>query len=228
MGIMKGIDISGWQQPSIIEKMNPDFCIIKATEGVGYTSDGCKNHVNAWYAHAMARKKKAYTGFYHFARPDLGNGPEAEAKSFVETVLNIIKGRPLYPILALDWEGKALNYGPDWAYWFLEAVKTAIPNTTPFIYMSSSVTRGYDWSKVAKIARLWVAAYTDNLSETADIHHWKHYSIWQWTDTPCDQDKFMATGTAWELLSGVGKPDETHKEWKITSSTDDKIILERV
>lgn len=227
MAKMMGIDVSGWNQTNDIDKANPSFLIVKATEGVGYKSDGLYNHVNAWRTRCAVTGFRPYTGFYHYARPDYGNTPEAEVDWFMHTINAIPGVWGLYPIFALDWEGAALSYGPTWAYKFLTALKKKIPGT-PFIYMSSSVTRAYDWSKVAGIARLWVAAYCNIETDTPDIRHWKHYSMWQYTDTPYDKDFFMSSGVAWENLSGTAKQSETGKQWKVTSSTDDKIILERV
>ena len=49
-------------------------------------------------------------GVYHFARPDLGNSPEAEAEFFV----NNIKGYLNEAIIALDWES-ANKWDTGWA-----------------------------------------------------------------------------------------------------------------
>ena len=76
--MLKGIDISHHN----FNMVNPqdlnllDFVIMKATEGVRF-----KDNKMPIYANILSLDK--IMGFYHFARPDLGNDPEDEALHFI-------------------------------------------------------------------------------------------------------------------------------------------------
>ena len=63
-----------------IYKNNTNFVICKATEGVGFIDPKFKRN------QSEARRVGLPLGFYHFARPDLGNSPEAEADFFLNIV----------------------------------------------------------------------------------------------------------------------------------------------
>ena len=60
---LKGIDISKWQTGIDLSKVDCDFVIVKATEGIGYVDRKC----DSFYQQAKRLGKKL--GFYHFARP---------------------------------------------------------------------------------------------------------------------------------------------------------------
>lgn len=225
MATMRGIDVSGWNKPEQIARFDPQFVMIKATEGVGYVSDGLRPMYKAWRDYAAKTNRIPYTGFYHYARPDLGNSARSEAKAFISEVQKMKDLADCYPLYALDWEGAAINCGVNWAQTFLKTVADEL-KTIPLIYMSSSVTRQYDWGNVAKIARLWVAAYCDTLTEQEDVYFWKHWSMWQHTSSPIDKDVFMADGTAWRNLSDP-RHNQNAAKWVITNETDTKIVLEK-
>ena len=78
---MDGIDISNWQVGIKPSSMQIDFCIIKATEGVGFVDKCFKN-----WANELVESDKLF-GFYHFAR---NNPPYDEAVFFYETTKNYI------------------------------------------------------------------------------------------------------------------------------------------
>ena len=83
--MLKGIDISKWQDGINLEAIETDFVICKATEGVGYTDKTC----DGYYQKAKSLGKKL--GVYHFARPDLGNSAVAEADHFIKETLGYHK-----------------------------------------------------------------------------------------------------------------------------------------
>lgn len=225
MATMKGIDVSGWNKEGVISEQKPEFVIVKATEGVGYVSDGLHRLYREWRDYASLNGIMPLTGFYHYARPDLGNSGRAEAHSFLDTVGGLAGLSAAHPLYALDWEGAALGHSQDWALDFLNVVKKET-GSTPFIYMSSSVTRQYDWSKVCQIARLWAAAYASTLTKS-DIKYWERYSMWQYTSTPVDTNKFMADSKAWINLANGEKGVSTPvKNWVITEQTENKIVME--
>lgn len=146
---MRGIDISNWQRDIDVSATDADFVIVKASEGVN------------WYDPSYERLADAtlecgkLLGFYHFARQ---NNWKDEADTFLAAVEPYLGSC----ILALDFEADAVNNGPSWAEMWMDYVyeKTGVK---PIIYMSKSVTRGYDWSSVAEKYALWGAQYADIL-----------------------------------------------------------------
>ena len=68
--MMHGIDVSNWQSGLIPSNLSIDFCIAKATEGIGYTDRSCDGFIQNCIENGIL------WGFYHFARE---NNPEAEA-----------------------------------------------------------------------------------------------------------------------------------------------------
>jgi len=73
----KGIDISNYQSNLDFNKVDAEVCIIKATEGLTYTSPSFK------VQYALAKLQGMKVGFYHFLR---GNDPIAEAKHFLQAI----------------------------------------------------------------------------------------------------------------------------------------------
>ena len=91
---LKGIDISKWQTGIDLSKVDCDFVIVKATEGIGYVDKSC----DMLFQKALRLGKKL--GFYHFARPTKNNDPVREADFFYENC----KGYFGKAIPILDWE----------------------------------------------------------------------------------------------------------------------------
>lgn len=170
--MLKGIDISRYQNGIAIKNLNIDFVIVKITEGVGYTDPNYKQFLEE----AMASNKKI--GIYHFARPDLGNTAFDEATWFITKAKDYLKKA----ILVLDWEVNVSN--TTWAYDFLKTVyeKTGI---RPVIYMSASPANTYDWERVVKgNFGLWVASYGANTGAPGikpTNKYWPFYILWQYT-----------------------------------------------
>lgn len=175
MAYLNGIDISAYQSSIEISKLDTDFIIIKATEGLDYKNRYCK----AWADEALKLNKKI--GFYHFA--SYGQDPWEEALYFWK----VVKDYAGKAIFVLDYEAEALKQGPEWAKKFLDRFYDFSGNR-PFIYMSQSVAAGYDWSKVAKDYPLWVAAYPNTLptkyyvpNKLKNIGSWKEETIRQYS-----------------------------------------------
>lgn len=168
-----GNDIARYQGDIDYEiyKDNSHFVIIKATEGVGY--------IDPKYARNRdeARRVGLPLGYYHFARPDLGNSPENEAIYFCKIVTaNIREGETLY----LDYE-PASNPFPvvDWCKRFLDTVFTRT-GVRPMIYLNKSQVRGFDWSPVASAGyALWLACYDTSPTYGA----FNKMSMQQWTSS---------------------------------------------
>lgn len=211
--MLKGIDISHHQRGIDLGAVDVDFVICKATEGNGYTDEMC----DTFYQKAKSLGKKL--GVYHFARPDLGNSPEAEADWFVKETLGYHKEA----MLILDWESGNLQ-DTTWARKWLDRVysKTGVK---PVIYMSASVMRSADWGDVvAGDYGLWVANYGTNDGTAQEsvfnnypLKYWSFYALWQYTSKGrlngyngnLDLNYFSGDGTAWDKYAG-GSPSSSN------------------
>lgn len=142
--MMNGIDIARYQKSINLALVPCDFVIIKATQGISYVSPTYKSQIE------QADSLGKLLGVYHYAG---GGGAVPEAKHFINTVRDYI-GKA---ILVLDWEGEQNpNFkNPDYAMEFLATVKKET-GITPFIYMSKSVCRQYNWNSAYP---LWCAQY---------------------------------------------------------------------
>ena len=157
---MNGIDISKWQKGINLAVVPCDFVIVKATQGVSYKSPEFETQIS------QALLYGKLVGVYHYAG---GGGAIAEAEHFCNVVKDYI-GRA---ILVLDWEGDQnpnfnnSGYAKAWLQYIKD--KTGI---TPFIYMSKSVCRQYNWDASFP---LWCAQYK-SFAETG-------YQENPWTDS---------------------------------------------
>ena len=200
--MLKGIDISRYQNGIDISKLNVDFVICKATEGVGYTDNCC----DKFYQQAKSLGKKL--GVYHYARPDLGNTAIAEADYFLKETTGYHKEA----ILVLDWEAGDLG-NVSWAKQWLDRVyeKTGVK---PMIYMSASPANSYDWSSVANADYgIWVADYDSNNgvpNTKPNAKDWSFIAMWQYTSKGrlngyngnLDLNEFYGDETAWDKYAG--------------------------
>ena len=223
--MLKGIDISHWQEGIDLGAIDVDFVICKATEGNGYTDVMC----DTFYQKAKSLGKKL--GVYHFARPDLGNSGEEEADWFIKETLGYHKEA----MLVLDWESGDLT-NVAWAKAWLDRVysKTGVK---PVIYMSASVMHSTDWSSVVNADYgLWVANYGTNNGTAQEsvfdrypLKYWSFYALWQYTSKGrlngyngnLDLNYFSGDGTAWDKYAG-GSPSSSKPSNPVeTKSTDD-------
>lgn len=165
----QGIDISSYQ--SVVPK-GLDFYIIKASEGNGWKDPKLDSHYNT------VSQFSSNIGFYHYARPDLGNSPQAEAEWFLALVGHHA-GQALF---ALDWEGQSLNYPASWALEWLQYVE-AKTGVKPLFYCSTGFVNG---GKYASIAQnnfgLWLAQYAPKPTLSASSG-WSTYAIWQYGES---------------------------------------------
>lgn len=143
---MNGIDISSYQAELNAGIVPSDFVFIKATEGTNYINPTWKEQAG------QVTQANKLLGYYHFA--STGN-PISEADFFI----SVVKDYMGKVILVLDFEASAINtWGNVGARQFLNRVqeKTGI---TPMIYMSSEVTRQFNWTIISNTNALWVAQY---------------------------------------------------------------------
>lgn len=165
---MNGIDISSYQAELNAGIVPSDFVIIKATEGTNYINP-------TWEEQAgQALQAGKLLGLYHFA--STGN-PITEADFFISVVKNYI-GKA---VLVLDFEAGAINaWGNVGARQFLNRVKEKT-GINPMIYMSSDVTRQFNWSIISSTNPLWVAQYASMNPTGYQSEPWtdgKGYGAW--------------------------------------------------
>lgn len=182
--MLKGVDISHHNKYQISSgELNldvQDFVIMKATEGKTYKDPMMKNYLDI-----IGSKPK---GFYHYARPE-NNNPLDEAKHFC----NVVGDNGYKAVLALDWEGKALDFSLDWALEWLGYV-SRVYRKKPMIYCSSWYTQYLKPLYDANYG-LWVAHYTDAAEPT--VKAYPYWAIWQQTSRPYDIDVFNGNISQW-------------------------------
>jgi GH25 family lysozyme M1 (1,4-beta-N-acetylmuramidase) len=170
-----GNDISGAQGQIDfgVYKNNTNFVIAKASEGVGF--------IDSWYGYnrSQSRTLGVPFGSYHFARPDLGNSAEAEAKYFC----SLIDGDPIREgeILCLDFE---VTYSDcvNWCKQWLDTVSGHFNGIKPYIYLNQAVASGFDWSPVANAGYpLWLASY--QADGVGNKGKWSTITMQQWTSS---------------------------------------------
>lgn len=176
MAITLGNDISKYQGDVNYDvfKDNTQFVIFKATEGNGYTDPKLNRN------QSEARRVGLLLGYYHFARPDLGNTPEAEANYFLSKIGELKENE----LLALDYECKNQKQSDvTWCKKFLDIVfeKTKV---RPFIYLNQAQIKNFDWAEVIGGSyALWVACYTyDPNKNTFVIGEFPSVAIQQWSN----------------------------------------------
>lgn len=141
-----GMDVSKWQgcvgssQAATAKASGVNFAFVKVTEGNGYTDSVADCTMQSLKANGIRR------GVYHFARPDLGNSPEAEADWFIGQTRGYVNDGVI-PVL--DWEPSGSYV--TWSWWalrWLQRVESAW-GVKPLIYTSASVIKMTDWTAVA-------------------------------------------------------------------------------
>ena len=188
---LHGVDIASYQKDMDCSKIKADFVIIKATQGTSYVNPNC----NRQYAQAKSAGK--LLGLYHYAT---GCGADLEAEYFIKNVSNYVKEA----ILCLDWEHNAkgganpvfnTNGEVDYVYRFMQRVHE-LTGVYPLLYMSASVTRRRDWSKVASICELWDAQYASatKITDYQDSPWRDTKGLGAWTEPPAIH-QYSSSGT---------------------------------
>lgn len=227
------IDISNHQGRAGLTDLSPLLpqvggVIVKATEGDAFVDKYCDRYVQQ-----LIKANKPW-GFYHFAK---GGSPAQEAYWFYKNCSNYFgHGIPI-----LDWEGEQ---SVDWVNQFVNQIygDTAI---WPWVY-------GNPWrfnqGGVEPNCMRWIAAYPSIAHPTFDqAETWKPPSAdgvvgaWQFCSDgrlsgwggDLDCDLFYGDESAWLKYAGVAqKPVEPvvpeSPEWKVTESSEGKIVLEKV
>lgn len=171
--VMRGIDISNWQAGIDVSQLTVDFCICKATEGIGYTDPYCDSFVQ------KCIKSGIKWGFYHFARE---NNPEDEAQYFYDECRNYFN----HGIPVLDYETSNSN-NREWCERFLNKLHE-LSGVWAMLYISASRCGEYENSWIPEKCGLWVAGYPYEMTSFDDaremnynIYPWPFAAIWQFT-----------------------------------------------
>lgn len=191
--MLKGIDVSAHQNSMSFEGL--DFVIIKASEGVGFKDKMLDTHYNNFHGSNDGKPDSKCYGFYHYARPDLGNSPEEEADWY----LSLVGHHAGHALFALDWEGLSLKYPVSWAKRWLDRVyaKTGVK---PLIYIQGSQewTGKYQEIREADYG-LWIAQW--GVKEPT-VKHWGFYAMWQYQGSPLDSNIFNGDVTTFKKYCG--------------------------
>ena len=200
--MLKGYDTSHWNDDLTYDKFleNSDFMIIKATEGKTYKDP----KFDARVLH-LTVSDNLY-GFYHYARPE-NNTPQEEAHHFHNTIKDYLTKRC---IIALDWEGTALNHSFNWALEFCKEIEK-ITNRKCIIYASASVVKKY-----ASQYRYWWTAHYNTACENGCNHDGVEEVMVQFTSVPIDTNIFKGTVKDWYKLAGEVfiEKEEVIYEWE--------------
>lgn len=199
MTVMKGIDISGWQEGFDLAAAKPDFVIVKATEGLGFVDSCCDGFVQE------AIRLDIPFGYYHFARL---NYPDTEARYFYDNTKGYVgKGIPI-----LDFEVHNSNsWLETWCKTFYQ-----LSGVRPWVYMNSNFINNYGYGTpwVKANCGLWLAgyprAYTEYPGSDCPYRHdgWT-LAAWQFTNSlamdgmQIDGDFFYGDRKAWDAYAGI-------------------------
>ena len=177
--MLKGIDVSSHQKNMDVSTYPCDFVICKATEGTGYVNPFCDIH------YQQAKSSGKLLGVYHYARPDTGNSPEAEADYFLRNITGYIGEA----ILALDLECTGWQKYSEWSKKWLDRVyeKTGI---RPLFYSSGDGFANFKNMINAGNYGVWAASDGNWYDGTTVI-------IKQSVYDDLDHDVFYGDATAW-------------------------------
>ena len=203
--MLYGLDISHYNVNYVREDIfgqhlvsTADFIFQKLTEGKSYVDPATLAN-----DYRLDYQSDTLMGFYHYARPE-NNKPEEEAMFFVENIvyMRTIHGRNSElenMLLALDWEGTALNYDPEWALIWLQHVYTMM-GIRPLLYVQASEISNGKYQKIVnENFGLWVAQW-NNVALDSGV--WPFWAFHQYKSHPLDLDRF--NGNLWQLLKYAG------------------------
>ncbi len=189
----KGIDVSHWQGAlNWTTQWNNGnrFAYLKATEGTTYRDDQFNSNYTNSYNAGFIR------GAYHFARPDVSTGA-TQASYFVAHGGGwSADGKTLPGVLDIEYNpygatcyGRSAASMVGWINDFLNSYHGQT-GRWPVIYTT------YDWwrtctgnsSAFSTESPLWIARYSTSAGTLPAGY--SYYTIWQWTSSPLDQDRF--------------------------------------
>ncbi|GAA6122562.1 hypothetical protein BPY_06700 [Bifidobacterium psychraerophilum] len=169
-----GHDISRWQGSINVNALG-SFVIVKAGgSDIGYYYT---DPMYARNARAVRAAGKQLGHYYYNGYAD----PTAAANSFVNGLVSYQAGDPL----VYDAEESRFVSPAKVMAWVQQVRKRLGGSANVYVYMSSSVTRAYNWSSVAASGvRLWVANYGSNNGAyhgSPSVAYWDKWLIHQYT-----------------------------------------------
>lgn len=216
---LKGIDISGWQPDINLAKVPADFVIVKATEGINFTSSSFTKQMKA------AEKAGRLLGVYHYIN---GAGAEKEMIHFYNTIKPWL-GKA---IVCLDWEsgGNTAWRNEGYLKKCIEKIK-ALTKKTIIVYASQSVFPTKLCSETG--CKKWIAQYANDKTTGYQSTPWNEGSysclIRQYSSHGrltgysgnLDLNKAYCTKAEWEKLAGktatsASKPSTSTPAMKYT------------
>lgn len=219
---MYGIDVSKWQKGLDFSKAGIDFCIIKATEGVGYVDPCFSSFVK------QCKDNNILIGCYHYARPDIRpteEGMRQEAREFVREVKRV--GIINSSLLFLDWEGakETILLRKELVDAFMDEVKT-LTGKYPILYASMYILNNL--LKLQKIFyKIWAAQWPDDKEIKAgypiSYSMPKIATIWQYSSTGVidgwsgniDLDFTLLLREEWEAMAAQSEILSNDMKWAI-------------
>lgn len=228
--MIRGIDISNWQNGIELSYLDIDFCIFKATEGIGYTDPTANDH------HDQCIDNGLLWGFYHFARE---NEPEDEAEWFY----NECKGYIGNGIPVLDYETQNHN-DVEWCERFVWHFHE-LSGIWCMLYLAAYYNPGvanFEDSWLSDKCALWLAGYPFTITDFSDAgvpcsayynpSPWDYASIWQFTSeliipgyhAKLDGNIAYMDSTAWMKIATSDGEIEPIEPVQPTKSTDDLVL----
>lgn len=221
--MMLGVDVASYQAGIDFGPLPADFCMIKATGGVGYVNPAC----DAQYRSAKAAGTRK--ALYHFSHEaGYGGTPEAEAEFFYSQTRGYWDGGA-FPIL--DHEATDIEFDVGWALRFLQHMEL-LSGLKPWLYINDNQAEHADWTPVTNAGyKIWLAFYPQNYTGQA-TYNYKMVNgygpetmsppmgslppasvvCWQFADAMhltgwgggVDASIFYGTGADWDSYCGAG------------------------
>lgn len=206
--MMRGIDVSNWQEGINPEKLDIDFCICKATEGTSFVDPFCDTFIQK-----LIKAKKLF-GYYHFA----GKGnPKEEAKFFWNNTLGYTgSGIPVLDYETWDYAGVHFSWCEKFMFQYHE-----LSNVWPILYISASHVGEFSHSWIPSKCGLWIAGYNRDYDKWPaaddmpyDVSPWEFAAIWQFASDfklkgyrgDLDADLAFMDANAWLKYAGAKVP----------------------
>ncbi|MFT9231206.1 MAG: GH25 family lysozyme, partial [Bifidobacterium sp.] len=141
-----GQDISRWQGSISIGALGSFVIVKQSGSDIGYL------YKDSMYARNAKAVRAAGKGLGHYYFNGYAN-PTSAANYFVSNLVEYQKGDPL----VYDAEGSSFVSPAAVAAWVAQVRARLGADANVYVYMSSSVTRAYNWSSVAASGvKLWV------------------------------------------------------------------------
>lgn len=205
--MLKGIDVSNWENDIVLSKVMPiDFAIFKATEGLNFKDPTLAGFVK------QAKRCKVKFGMYHFAR---NNVPQNEAEYFYKVVKPYI-GQCIF---ILDIEDTAIKNPAKYCYKFCNHFYK-LTGVKPLIYTYDYYRKRFNgYASIYENYDLWLAGYPKTYTSwTKDkcpysSGNWPYIAMWQFTDKGrikgysgnLDLNYAYMTKSAWDRYAKVQK-----------------------